>query len=160
MKLFMLALGFIFISIVQPVYAQDSTAQPLSVKGAFAYATTSVQKNGAAFFIVTNNTDKDQSIVGAESPIAERTELHTHMMDGDMMMMREVGSYDIAPGESITLEPMGHHIMFMGLKAPLKAGESFPLTLRNAGGKAFTITVEIQSPGGFEDHKDHSGHGP
>jgi len=130
----------------------------LIVEEAYSMATTSVQKNGAAFFKITNNANKDQSIIAAESPIAEKTELHTHIMDGDIMMMREVEAYDIPAGQSVILKPMGHHIMLMGLKEPLKAGDSYPLTLTNDKEEEFTITVNVKNPadvpmGGMMENK-------
>ena len=140
-----LVLAVLFCS---PAYAES--ADRVQVEGAYAYATTSVQKNGAAFFVANNNSESDARIVGARADISERVELHTHTMDGDMMMMREVEGYDVPAGGSVTLEPMGHHIMFMGLKSPLEAGNTFPLTLTFADEHEIVVDVEIKNPGETE----------
>ena len=46
-----------------------------------------------------------------------------------VMKMREVEGLELKPGDMITFAPGGYHIMLIGLKAPLKVGDSFPLTL-------------------------------
>lgn len=130
----------------------------LKFENPYAFATTDVQKNGAAFMVISSHSDEDKQIVSASADVAERIELHTHIMEGDVMMMREVESYDIPANGSVTLEPMGYHVMLIGLKAPLVGGESFPLTLTTAKGEEFTVSVEIKSPAdtdGMDHMMDH-----
>lgn len=131
-----------------PAYAESIDG--IQVENAYAYATTSVQKNGAAFFVANNGSESDTRIIGASADISERVELHTHTMDGEVMMMREVEGYDVPAGGSVTLEPMGHHIMFMGLKSPLEAGSTFPLTLTFSDEREIVVDVEIKNPGDAE----------
>lgn len=121
---------------------------PISVTGAFSYATVSVQKNGGAFLSLTNDSDTDDQILSAASDIAERAELHTHVIEGDIIMMRKVESFGLPAGETLTLEPMGDHIMLFDLKAPLKAGESFPLTLTTEHHGDIAVSVEVKGLGG------------
>ena len=48
-----------------------------------------------------NTGDVPDRLVSASSGIAERVELHTHIMDGDVMRMREVeGGIPLPPGET------------------------------------------------------------
>jgi len=46
-----------------------------------------------------------------------------------MMKMREVEAIELPAGKRVNLGEGGYHLMLTGLKAPLKAGESVPLTL-------------------------------
>ena len=131
----------------------DATASPsapktsmLYIESPYALATTSVQKNGAAFFRVTNQGANPEKIISASSPIAERVELHTHSMDGDVMMMRQVESFEIAPNTTHALNPMGDHVMLFGLKQKLNAGESFPITLVTADDVELNLDVSIKNP--------------
>jgi copper(I)-binding protein len=78
------------------------------------------------------------------APVAGKVEIHTMTMEGDVMKMRAVERIDIKAGEKIEMKPgQGYHIMLMGLKKPLKAGESFPMQLsfRKAGKVQLTVTV-------------------
>jgi len=44
----------------------------------------------------------------------------------------------------VTLAPGGYHIMLMGLKQPLKEGDSFPVTLGFQGSGQVTSTVTVR----------------
>ena len=52
-----------------------------------------------------------------------------------MRMRRVEGGIASAPGKSVTMKPGGNHIMLMGLKETLVAGEQFPIVfvLEKAG---------------------------
>lgn len=113
----------------------------------YAYATSPVQKNGAIFLELYNKGQQDLRLIKAESNIAARVELHTHTMDEGMMMMREVNGYDIPAHGHTVLEPMGHHIMVMGLHQILKEGSHFPLTLHFDIGAPITVDVQIIKAG-------------
>ena len=58
------------------------------------------------------------------------------------------------PGKPVTFAPGGYHVMLMGLKAPLKVGDSFPLTLTFEHAHPVTVnaTVEATSGGAMRDH--------
>jgi hypothetical protein len=86
-------------------------------------------------------------------------------MDGDVMKMRAVERIDLKPGEKIEMKPgHGYHIMLMGLKKPLKAGESFPMQLRFRKAGKVQITVKVMETsaapksGGADDMHEHHHH--
>jgi copper(I)-binding protein len=58
--------------------------------------------------------------------------------------MRPLPELTVAPGNTVKMEPGGIHLMIMGLKAPLLAGATVPLTLefRNAGSIKVQLAVE------------------
>jgi len=62
------------------------------------------------------------------------------------MRMRALGELKLPAGKAVDLRPGGYHVMLMGLKQPLKEGESVPLTLtyRDASGK--TSKLEVAAP--------------
>jgi copper(I)-binding protein len=68
------------------------------------------------------------------------------MVNG-VMEMRPVPSLTIAPGKTVVLEPSNYHVMLTGLKAPLKEGQTLPLTLTFAHAGAQQVTVEIDKVG-------------
>jgi copper(I)-binding protein len=115
---------------------------PLRIESAWARATPSGAKVGGAFITLVNTGDAADRLVSASTAIAERVELHTHVMDGNVMRMREVeGGIALPPGETVKLQPGGFHVMLLGLKQGLAAGSRFPLTLTFA--KAGNVQVEV-----------------
>jgi copper(I)-binding protein len=67
-------------------------------------------------------------------------------MEGEVIRMRPVESIDVDAGSRTVLEPGGKHIMLMGLKQPLVAGEHFPLTLEFEQGGEVTVQFEVRRP--------------
>jgi copper(I)-binding protein len=123
-------------------------ASNITVTNAYTYATSKMQKNGAVFMEITNTGVAADKLLRVDAGVSRAVELHTHTMDGDVMMMREVEGYDVAPGETVVLEPMGHHIMLMGLNALLVAGEKFKMTLVFNGYLIKPINVLVKSLSG------------
>jgi copper(I)-binding protein len=62
-------------------------------------------------------------------------------MEGGVAKMRPVkGGLEIKPGETVELKPGSFHVMFVGLKKPLSAGDHINATL--VFEKAGTVSVE------------------
>ena len=55
------------------------------------------------------------------------------------------------------LKPGAYHLMLVGLKAPLKAGDTFPMTLKfeKAGEVVVTVNVEQPEPAKAEPQHEH-----
>lgn len=133
------------------------------IENPYAYVTASAQKNGAVFLKIKSTNEQDDKLIAASADVAERVELHTHIMEGDVMKMRKVEGYDLPAGEMVELKPMSHHIMLMGLKNPLEEGSAFPLTLNFEHHAPVTVEVKVVSPasamsGDHHHHHDHGAH--
>lgn len=137
---------------------QMTMAGDLIVEEPFARATPGPAKNGAAFLTITNAGAEADRLIAARAAVADRVELHTHLHENGVMKMRQIEAVEVPAGGVASLEPGGDHIMMMGLTAPLKEGESFPLTL--VFEKAGEVTVEVTIGGvGAMQGQDHGGHG-
>ncbi len=130
------------LSFAAPAFAQEH----LHIEQPWARATPPMAKTGAAYLTISAGHDADR-LVSASTAIAEKTEIHTSFTEGGVMKMRPVGPVAIAADKSVSFAPGGLHIMFLGLKQPLKAGESFPLTLTFEKGGAKTVTVTVRPIG-------------
>jgi len=100
-----------------------------------------------AYFVVTNDGAAPDRLMKAESPVAASVELHTHLRDGDVMRMRPVAAIDLPPGRTVALEPGSFHVMLIGVKQPLKAGDKFPMTLTFEKAGKLDIEVPVEAPG-------------
>jgi len=151
------------------VLAEDAvkSSMVLGIQGDYLYsfATSASQKNGVVGGGLENITDQELSIMRAESDVAERVELHTHEMDGDVMKMREVESYTVEPYDEFELGPKAEHIMLIGLKTPLKQGDVFSVRLFDEAGANIEVPVLVRAPGDIPEsdddkaaHHDHDDH--
>ncbi len=94
------------------------------------------------------------------TPVAKTADVHRmEMTDGVMTMRALPDGVSIPAGGSAVLEPGGLHLMLGGLQAPLRAGESVPLTLsfEKAGTVDVVLKVEAKGAGkaGMPGHGDH-----
>lgn len=117
---------------------------------------------GAAFMQIENHSDQADRLIRAESSIAQITELHAHIHEGDVMRMVKVDTIDVPAHGQLTLEPGGYHVMLIDLKKPLLAGETLPLTLQFEHAGPMNITVNIKSSdagtSAEQPEMDHSAH--
>ena len=118
----------------------------------WARASAGNARNGAAFLTITNQGPPDR-LMRVSSPVADVAELHESVDDNGVMKMRPVAAITLEQGKPVTLAPGARHVMLMGLKAPLKQGDAFPLTLTFEHGPPVTVTVRVEAIGG-----GHTGH--
>ncbi|MBP2230590.1 copper chaperone PCu(A)C [Azospirillum agricola] len=127
--------------------AHDYKAGPIAIDHPWARATAPSAPNGAAYFVLNSVGPDGDRLLSASTPVAEKAELHTHLMDNGVMKMRPVNAIEVTPGSPAALAPGGLHVMLLGLKQPLVKGRSFPLTLVFEKAGAATVQVDVQGAG-------------
>jgi len=115
----------------------------VSVKDAWVRATVAQQKSTGAFMQLSSA--RPVRLVSVSSPVAGVAEVHEMKMDGGVMKMRAVESLELAPGQPVELKPGSYHLMLMELKAPIKEGETVPLSLVFEGADKKRETVEVKA---------------
>ncbi|MCV2403285.1 copper chaperone PCu(A)C [Marinomonas sp. C2222] len=102
--------------------------------------------NTAAYAVLDNLTKEDVRIVKVESDVSEFTELHTHSMKNDRMIMRKVDYIDVDAEETVYLAPNGYHIMLIKLKQRVKHGEIATITLHYDDGTSQAVKFNVIDP--------------
>ena len=154
-----LAALMLALTLTAAAQAHEYKLGDLLIDHPWARASIGKAPNGAAYMTITTGSQDADLLVGVASAVAERVELHTHLNENGVMKMRPVEAIEVAPGEPALLEPGGLHVMLIGLKAPLVAGESFPMTLEFQRRGRIEVEVKIEeatrtdAPSGHEhDH--------
>jgi periplasmic copper chaperone A len=128
--------------------AKDYKVGDLTIANAWARASAGQARTGAAYIgNISNHGNKMDRLISATSPVAKRVEIHNNIIENGVAKMRQVTAIDINPGHPIALKPGGYHIMFMGLHAPLKIGETFPLTLSFEHAGKIDLAIEVRKIG-------------
>ncbi|MGN6390164.1 MAG: copper chaperone PCu(A)C [Burkholderiaceae bacterium] len=138
-----------------PAQAHEYDAGSLHIVHPHARATVPAQPTGAAYLKIENRGSAPDRLLSASTPAAQSVEIHSMRMDGNVMRMREVPSLDLPPQSSVVLEPgTDYHLMLQGLKAPLKAGDKFPMTLQfeKAGKVDVSVVVGDMKAGAGGEH--------
>jgi len=109
-----------------------------------AWARESKGNTTAIYMCLQNDSSADKILIKAESPVCETTELHDHIQEGSIFKMRPVREILIPAKSSIELKQGGKHIMLIGLKKHLEAGEKVSLNLSYADGSQEQLDVEVK----------------
>ena len=125
---------------------QTFTAGAITVSGAFTRATAPGAQSAGGYFTIVNSGSDADTLVGVTTAAAQMAGLHQMKMNGAVMEMGEVKDGVAVPaGGSVIFEPMGYHVMMMGLSQQLHQGECVALTLHFA--KAGDVAVELNVGG-------------
>ena len=142
--------------------ATEARSGAIVVRDGWARATTAAATAGGAFITVANTGAAADKLVSAATEIAERAELHVTVETDGLMKMREVDGGILLPaGQVVAFRPGGYHVMLMGLKRPLVAGESFPLALTFERAGPVRIEIEVKPanhPAARATHVRHGTH--
>lgn len=132
------AVAALFLAACSPAEApapETDAAPALTLSDAQVRASLGDNPNTGGYLTVTNSGEGPDRLVAAACACADRVELHTMSTEGGVMRMSQVEGFDVPAGGVLTLAPGGDHLMFLGLREPLTAGErvSVILTFERAG---------------------------
>ncbi len=136
--------------------AAIAQTRTVEITDAWARATPGTATNGAAYLTIESPTA--DRLTGVSTPVAKQAELHRMTLADGIMTMRPLAAIDLPAGQPVTLKPGALHIMLVGLSAPLRAGQTFPLMLRLENGGTREITVAVEKPGAMRP-EGHTGAG-
>ncbi|WP_133469755.1 copper chaperone PCu(A)C [Paraglaciecola marina] len=108
--------------------------------------------NTSAYLSIENLSNKAEIIVAASSNIANKAELHNHVLVNDMMSMQQQDSIIIEPGQTVYFKPGGLHIMLFGLKQTLVENQEVSLKLITQDGDAIDFKATVARPSHATHH--------
>jgi copper(I)-binding protein len=124
-----LVTGFLVLA-ASTAYAGDYKIGSLEIADPYTPATPKGATVGAGYMKITNNGTAPDRLISGSSDVAGKVEVHEMTMDKGVMKMRPLkGGLEIKPGETVTLKPGSFHVMFVGLKKPLRKGDHVKATL-------------------------------
>jgi copper(I)-binding protein len=108
------------------------TAPAIEIRDAWARETAPGQTSGVAYFTIVNSGSGGDKLVSVTTPAASMAMLHGSANANGVVSMRMMANLPVPGSATVTLAPLGTHVMLTGLSAPLHAGDRVPLTLRFA----------------------------
>lgn len=117
----------------------------------------------AAYLEISNGGTKTQIVTAVSSPLFERVEIHRTVVDQGMARMELLKELTVLPDAAISLRPGGLHLMLIGARKRLQAGDTVPLNLTFKDGKTLAVSATVRDPRLGEKqaqgNADHSKHG-
>lgn len=120
-----------------------------------AWIRTAPQGGNSAMYFVIHNYSADDELVGVSTEIADAAEMHESSMVDDVMQMRMVESVPLASGEDVEFASGGLHVMLIGVKEELKAGDTVEVVLHFKNSVDIRLQVPVQE--GADEHGGHGG---
>jgi uncharacterized protein YcnI/copper(I)-binding protein len=143
----------------KPVVKGASAAMPMAgsdtykvgdlvVTSPWTRATPGGAKIGGGYLKITNNGTNADHLLSVVSDGADHVEIHEMSMSNGIMQMRPLANgLEIKPSETVELKPGGLHMMFMGLKQPLKEGDTLVATLTFEKAGSLSVKFSINAIG-------------
>jgi len=97
---------------------------------------------GAGYLTLVNHGKAD-ALIGAETPLAQRVEMHASTMASGVMSMAQETRVPLAASGAVAFAPGGRHLMFIGLKRALRVGDHVPATLNFASGEKLKVDFVV-----------------
>jgi len=93
----------------------------------------------------TISSDEDLEIVSISSKISKRIEVHTMLMEGDVMKMRKIDSPVIIKNKPFVLQKSGDHLMIYELTENLDdlKNVAFTFTFKNKSGEIINKDIDF-----------------
>ena len=138
-----IALALTLAAAISIARSEAPTLGDIAVTSAWARATPPRAEVGAAYLTIENRGAAEDRLLRVESPMAKSVELHEGLEENGVARMRPVENQYVPPGGALAMRPGGAHLMLMGLSAPLKEGDTLPLTLtfERAGQVSVAATI-------------------
>ncbi len=107
----------------------------------------SAGQNSALYFVLSNDSSKDDVLRGVEGDIAASFETHETMIDtNNVASMHHMMAIEVPANSKVTFEPGGLHVMLVELNADLVPGDSVSVTLQFENHGDLLVVAEVREP--------------
>ena len=133
-----------FATVALVLTATTADAQDIKAIGAYVPQSPPGSMVQAAYMKLENTTNRVRSLIGVEALGYGMAHLHSSETKNGVATMSMVHQLDIAPGQSVLLEPGSLHIMLMRPKTMAKVGGTVDLKLLFADGETLEVSAEVK----------------
>ena len=108
------------------------------VRAADSSATT------AAYLTLFNDANGPYSVVAATGLLCDDIQMHETVRNGALTSMRETALLTAPPHGKLEFKPGGNHLMLIGLRQKLVAGQMTHFTLLLQNGSTISVDAEVR----------------
>lgn len=135
-----------------PAACAAAPAGGVVISEAWVRAAPAGRPTSAIYLTLCNAGEAADRLVGVSTDAAQAAELHVTRRDNSAIVgMESLASVELAPQTPVEFAPGGGHIMLIGLKRAIDAGDTIAVTLEFANSAAQTIEVLARAPGENEN---------
>lgn len=138
------------LSVPVSALAHEYSSGEIEVVHPYAPPTPPGAAMAAGYLDIINHGDSDDRLIGGKVYFAHELQMHETVVENDVSRMREAADGILIPaGETVSMAPMGRHLMFVELAEPLVEGGTHEatLTFEKAGEIEVVFNVEYPQAG-------------
>ncbi|SEQ27020.1 hypothetical protein SAMN04488038_10595 [Solimonas aquatica] len=98
----------------------------------------------AGYLKLRNDGDQAVQVIAVHSEAAGETMMHSMATENGLMQMRMLERLEIPAHGSVALAPGGTHLMLMGLKQALSAGDEVTVSFRLDNGQELSVPFPVR----------------
>ncbi len=137
--------AFMACLMVPAARAEDSN---IVVTQAWSRATPGGSKVAGGYLTIENKGPAPDRLLSASTDAAKKVEIHEMTVNDGVMTMRPVESgLPFAPGHTVKFAPGGHHLMIIGLTAPLVQGDKVQIALKFEKAGKIAVSFDVRAMG-------------
>lgn len=134
--------------------AHDYRAGAIKIDHPVIRVASPAAKTGAGFLTIANTGRTADRLLSVTTAAAARSDLHGTVNSGGVMQMRaQAGGVPVPAGGTVTFQPGGLHVMFIGLKQAMPPGTMVDAVLRFE--KAGNVAVKFKAEGAADAAHHH-----
>ena len=150
MKKYLIVLSFIMLSSSSFAFmsgideSRDSQGELVFIGAHIPLAPAGMMNAG--YLKITNSSDDDIEFEKFTSPVYDSVMVHDTKHDGDIAKMTHVDALIVPANSTIELKPGGMHLMLMGPRRDINAGEEILMIGLGLNGKRYMVKFLVVDP--------------
>jgi copper(I)-binding protein len=112
----------------------------------------------AGYVKFTNTSDKDVEFHNFTSPVYDSVEMHITENKSGSAKMKQVSKILVPANSSVELKPGGAHLMLIGPRRDVQAGEQILMIAQDSLERRFMLKFKVIDMRQETSHNDHNHH--
>jgi len=121
-------------------------AGDLLVSHAWTYEVAAMAHAVDVYLTVDNEGDAPDRLIAASVDFADKVEIQAPVVEDGVLRTATVQAVEIAPGQTLTFQPGGIHLVLQSVQRTFEHGQHFDLALTFEKAGTVQVEVEIEEP--------------
>jgi copper(I)-binding protein len=131
-------------------------AGDLHVGHAWTYEVAAMAHAVDVYLTIDNEGEEPDRLIAASVDFAGKVEIQAPVVEDGVLKTATVQAVEIAPGQTLTFQPGGVHLVLQSVQRTFEHGQHFDLALTFERAGTVEVEVQIEEP----EHEDEEGHKP
>jgi copper(I)-binding protein len=122
-------------------------AGDLLVSHAWTYEVAAMAHAADVYLTIENQGDAPDRLIAASVDFAKEVEIQAPVVEDGVLKTATVQAVEIAPGQTLTFQPGGVHLVLQSVQRMFEHGQHFDLALTFERAGTVEVEVEVEEPG-------------